>query len=51
MKTLAIITTIVIELSVYGIVYYMGYKRGKEESSHIKTNIEFDIGKVAKNDK
>ena len=51
MKTLAIIITIILELSVYGIVYYMGYKRGKEESNHIKTNIEFNIGKVAKNDK
>lgn len=47
MKTLTIIITIILELSVYGIIYYMGYKRGKEESSHIKTNIEVDIRKVA----
>jgi len=51
MKTLTIIITIILELTVYGIVYYMGYKRGKQEADHIKTNIEFDIGKVAKNDK
>lgn len=51
MKILRIIIAIALELSVYGFVYYMGYKRGKEEIGQIKTNIEFDIGKVAKNDK
>ena len=51
MKIVGVLIAVVLELTVYGIVYYMGYKRGKEESDHIKTNIEFDIGKVAKNDK
>jgi hypothetical protein len=51
MKIVGVVIAVVLELTVYGIVYYMGYKRGKEESDQIKTNIEFDIGKVAKNDK
>ena len=51
MKILGIVIAVVLELSVYGIVYYIGYKHGKREYFEIKTNIEFDIGKVANIDK
>ena len=51
MKILGVIIAVVLELSVYGIVYYFGYEHGKHESDKIRTNIQFDIGKVAKNDK
>jgi hypothetical protein len=47
-KLLFIIGTL-IELSVYGVVYYFGYQRGKQEAEMIKTNIQLDIGKIAKN--
>jgi hypothetical protein len=50
MKIFFIIAAI-IELSVYGIVYYFGYQRGKQEAEFIKTNIQLDIGKIAKIDK
>jgi hypothetical protein len=51
MKIIGIVIAVVLELSVYGIVYYFGYKHGKYDSDEIRTNIQFDIGKVANNDK
>ena len=51
MKIIGIIIAVALDLSLYGFIYYMGYKQGKDESLKIKSNIEFDIGKVANVDK
>lgn len=49
MKTLLIISAIIFELTVYGFVYYLGYKRGKDESDIMKQKIEIDVRKLAFN--
>lgn len=50
-KKIGLLFAIIIELSVYGIVYYFGYQRGKQEAENFKNNIQLEIGKIAKNDK
>jgi hypothetical protein len=46
-----ILLAIILDLSVYGFVYYLGYNRGKTEADIIKTNIHLEFEKIAKKDK
>jgi len=51
MKNKILLTlAIVLDLSVYGFVYYLGYVRGKTEADTIKTNIQLELGKIARNE-
>lgn len=44
---LIFIFTAIIEITVYGFIYYMGYRRGLEESRIINQKIEIDVRKLA----
>ena len=47
MKKLLFILALILELTVYGFVYYIGYTRGKRDSDDYKKFVESQFEKVA----
>lgn len=50
-KKIVLVFAVIAELSVYSVVYYFGYQRGKQEAENINNNIQLEITKIARNDK
>jgi hypothetical protein len=46
---LTIVIGVILDLLVYGIVYYFGYKHGKHDFETIQTNMKIEIEKIAQN--
>jgi hypothetical protein len=39
----------VLDLLLYGMIYYFGYRHGKHDFEKIQTNMKIEIEKIAKN--
>jgi len=46
---LTVVIGVILDLLLYGMIYYFGYKHGKHDFDTIQTNMKIEIEKIAQN--